>query len=280
RIKGAVPPDVIVIGAMRAGTTTIYELMRATNVVSVARMKETDFFLESKFDRGLPWLNGQYEDLSKPLIDVSPNYSKVFVFPGVAERIYKTCPNAKLVYILRDPVKRALSEYRHLAAMGYDLAMPDKVEAGIGKSATDCSLYHAQLQPYLEHWSMDQIEIVEFEDLVEDQWGTLARLFDRLDLPAFSVDAEAVHTNSSDQLQKVPAWWGQMRNQPAVEWIRSKTPRETVAQLKSLFFRGKPGAQAEISFTEDAIQAIRNDIAEDVAKLRALTGRSFSRWSI
>ena len=281
RLKGEVAPDIVVIGAMRAGTTTMYELMRRTNVVSVPKMKETDFFTAKKFSRGLGWLNGQYSDLKKPIVDVSPNYTKVFVIPGVAKRIYETNPDTKLIYILRDPVKRAISEFHHMAAMGYDIPMPDKVGAALGKSVTDCSLYYAQLKPYLEYWDINDIEIIEFEDLIHDQWGTIAALYTRLGLPEFSIDEETVHTNSSDQLQNVPQWWGQLRNKPFFEWLRSVTPRETVDFVKSsLLTRTANDNTQKVQFEQSTIDVIRRDVADDVRALRELTGRSFSRWEI
>lgn len=272
-------PGFVVIGAMRAGTTTIYEMLRQTNLVSVPRMKETDFFLAKKYSRGLGWLMEQYDDLSKPIFDLSPNYTRCRTFKGVPERIYETNPNAKLIYILRDPIKRALSEYRHGLAMGLDLPAPDKLYQD-GDPGYDCSRYFEQLQPYLKLWSMDDIHIVEFEDLVADQWGTLSKLFKDLGLPEIPNGQDDVHTNSADDLQRMPSWWGGLRNQPAVEWVRSKTPRDTVTFLKSVFFRGNAKDLKAVKFPPHTIEAIRESLVDDVEALRNLTGRSFARWDI
>lgn len=280
RKRGNVPPDIVVIGAMRAGTTTLYEMMRKTGTVSVPRMKETDFFLDRQYRRGLSWLNGQYDDFSKPLVDVSPNYSKTFVFPNVASRIYETNPNAKLVYVLRNPVERAISQFKHLTAMGYELKKPHETEPRIGECVSDASLYYTQLKPYLEYWDMDQIEIVEFEDLVEDQWGTLAALYERLGLPAFTPADTQIHTNSADQLQRVPHWWGQTRNKPFFEWMRSKAPRSAVAAAKAVLFHGQGNKMDTIEFPDAAIDKLKRNLSDDVAMLRQLTGRGFERWSI
>lgn len=273
------PPDFVVIGAMRAGTTTLYEMLRKTGLVSVPRMKETDFFLEKKYARGLGWLVEQYDDLSKPLFDLSPNYTRCSMFKGVPERIYETNPNAKLIYILRDPIKRAISEYRHGLAMGLDLPPPEELYQE-GDPGYDCSRYHEQLQPYLEYWSLDDIHILEFEDLVEDQWGTLSQLFEALGLPEIAPDQEDIHTNSADDLQRVPSWWGGLRNRPLVEWVRSKTPRDMVTFLKSVFFRGSATDLETIEFPQTTIEAIRKSLVEDVDALRRLTGRNFARWDI
>jgi len=280
RKKGHVAPDIIVIGAMRAGTTTLYEMMRATGTVSVPRMKETDFFLGKQYQRGLSWLNGQYDDLNKPIVDVSPNYAKRFVFPSVAKRIHETNPDVKLIYIVRDPVKRAISQYKHLTAMGYELKLPHETEPRIGECVGDASLYYEQLKPYLEYWPIDQIEILEFEDLIEDQWGTLERLYARLGLPEFTVADKEIHTNSADQLQRVPHWWGQLRNTPFFEWLRSKTPRGMVGRVKSILFHGQGNTMETVEFPETAIQKLQQNLADDVQALRDLTGRSFDRWSI
>ena len=280
RIRGQVPPDVVVIGAMRAGTTTLYEMMRATKTVSMARMKETDFFLGRQFERGLKWLNAQYDDLEKPIIDMSPNYAKVYRFPEVAERIYQTNPDAKLVYVVRDPIKRAKSEFRHLTAMGYDQKLPHETAPRIGACVGDGSLYYDQIQAYLKFFPLEQIEIIEFEDLIEDQWGTLLKLYDRLGLPQFGDMDQEIHTNSSEELERVPHWWGQMRNEPAIEWLRSKTPRTVIAMTKSVVFKGQGNRAKDVEFPEEAVLTLKKTLAEDAAKFRDLTGRSFERWSI
>lgn len=271
-------PDIVVIGAMRAGTTTLYEMLRQSGLVTVPRMKETDFFLEKQYQRGLKWLNNQYNDFSKPLVDMSPNYTRYEVFPGVPQRIYETNPNAKLVYILRDPVKRAISEYRHGTAMGYELPSPDEIYSN-GDRGYECSRYYEQLLPYLEFWSIEDIHIVEFEDLVKDQWGVLNTLFKDLGLSAEPIDQSVVHTNSADELKKVPSWWGQIRNEPIVEWVRSKTPRGMVTFLKSTFFRGNSDID-KIEFPNHTLEAMRKSLKDDVAALRELTGKQFPNWSI
>jgi len=69
-------PDFVVIGTMRAGTTSLYEWLRATGRVSVPDMKETDFFLtHDNYSRGQGWLRARYDDLDKPVGDISPNYT-------------------------------------------------------------------------------------------------------------------------------------------------------------------------------------------------------------
>ena len=58
-----VAPDFIVIGAMRAGTTSIYEWLRSSGRVSLPDMKETDFFLtEENWSKGNDWLKARYSD--------------------------------------------------------------------------------------------------------------------------------------------------------------------------------------------------------------------------
>ena len=280
RIRGEVPPDIIVIGAMRAGTTTLYEMMRASSAVAVPRMKETDYFLDRQYKRGLSWLNRQYDDLNKPIVDVSPNYSKRYVFPDVARRIHETNPNVRLIYIFRDPIKRAISQFRHLSAMGYDPKFPHETEPRTGQCVGDASLYFEQLQPYLKFWSIEQIEILEFEDLVADQFSTLRGLYQRLGLPDAGITTPEVHANSSEQLQRVPHWWGRMRNQPVFEWLRSKTPRGVMPVIKSLLFHGQGNTIDSIEFPDAAIDQLRQTLSADVEALRQLTGRTFDRWSI
>lgn len=274
-------PNFVVIGAMRAGTTTLYELMRQSGAVSVPRTKETDFFMFARnHERGLKWFAAQFDDLSHPICDFSSNYSRRGTFPEPARRIHQTNPNAKIIYIVRDPVKRAISQFRHMVASGFD--MPDAdglVTHREGQVILDASSYAHQLDAYTPYWSIDDIIILDFDKLIRDQFGTLVQLYDRLGIPHDTRSLERISANGSSELQRMPAFWGRLRRSDLGERMRQIVPRELLNRTKRLVASLTP-EQELAPFSSAAEQFVRAGIADDVARFRKMTGLSFDHWSI
>ena len=120
--------DAIVIGAMRAGTTALYRVFLESGLVAVPECKETDFYLSKEnFARGLGWYRKQFGNSDLPWVDFCPNYTKRDMFPGAPARTYENAPNSKLIFIARDPVARAESQYKHTFMHSASLAEPADV---------------------------------------------------------------------------------------------------------------------------------------------------------
>src|SRR3954451_14010239 len=97
-----------VLGAGKAGTTWLFEVLAAHPHVTVARAKETMFFDEN-FHRGLGWYHSLFPDSTgQPVGEVSNSY---LAAPAVPERMAAYNPGMRLVALLRDPIDRALSNY-------------------------------------------------------------------------------------------------------------------------------------------------------------------------
>ena len=101
------PPDFIIIGAMRAGTTALADLLSRHPEIGMSRLKETDYFIaEKNFSRGPVWYQSLFP-MDRPIRgEASPNYAKSDVFAGVPQRIHAARPDVRLIYIVRDPVER------------------------------------------------------------------------------------------------------------------------------------------------------------------------------
>src|SRR5690242_11569113 len=114
-------PTFLVIGAMKAGTTSLYEYLRAHPQIFMATPKELHFFPESKhWGDGVDWYTAHFEAGRDDAVrgEISPSYSQADQFPGVAARVAQVVPDAKIVYLVREPVARAQSMYLHEVASG------------------------------------------------------------------------------------------------------------------------------------------------------------------
>lgn len=108
-------PAVILAGGMRCGTTSLFDWLADHPQVSPSRRKEVHFF-DLQFARGPAWYRRQFAPLrrlpggsdSQPF-ESSPYY---MFHPAVPGRVRTVVPDAKIVFLLRDPVARAVSHFR------------------------------------------------------------------------------------------------------------------------------------------------------------------------
>ncbi|MCI5047551.1 MAG: sulfotransferase domain-containing protein [Aquisalinus sp.] len=272
-------PDFVVIGAMRAGTTLLHELLAAQAGFSLPKMKETDFFVREKPSAETSY--ARFFDLAADRCgEISPNYSKRDVFAGVPEQVRAANPDARLIYIVRDPVARAISQYTHSLLSGQEMPAPhDLLDSQRGEHIINTSRYSWQLAAWLEHFQVEQILVLDFDELTCNPAQSLGRLNAHLDLPARPMSVVAVQSNSSGQVARVPDWWLKLRDTGLGQRLRAMAPRGLAGRAKALASRG----QAQQTLPEIP-EAVRNRIADrlrdDAAAFRALTGMAFADWSV
>jgi hypothetical protein len=182
--RGALP-NLVVIGAMKCGTTALHDLLARHPQIAMSRPKELNFFFgpteatvrwsAGNWPRGLDWYTSHF-DADVPLRgESSPGYTSPD-HPEVAQRMAATIPGARLVYLVRDPIARALSQYDHHRADGAE-------RRGLTEALTDPASqylsrgrYHERLMPFLSHFDRGQIMVVAQEDLRDDRAATLRRV--------------------------------------------------------------------------------------------------------
>jgi hypothetical protein len=113
-------PDFIVAGVQKGGTTFLFQEMLRHPHVAGPLTKEVHFF-DGQFHKGLDWYSGMFpvSPANDPMIrgEASP----VYIFhPGAIRRIADTLPDARLIVVVRDPVQRALSHYKHERRLGFE----------------------------------------------------------------------------------------------------------------------------------------------------------------
>ena len=180
-------PDFVMLGAMRAGSTSLYRYIDAHPDVFVAP-KELQYFTDG-FDRGLDWYRDQFSDVggARILGEATADY---FARESAMRRIAEILPDAKLVVSLRNPVDRAYSHYGLLAARGreprsFAAAIDDELrEVNRHGDRADGVIYlsHSMYDVHLERidrlFAPDQLFVSIFERMVarpEDGFAELCR---------------------------------------------------------------------------------------------------------
>ena len=124
-------------------------------------------------------------------------YDCTGVYPDVFERIRRTLPERKLIYIVRDPIARGLSMWRELRDAGQDRVSRDPAAALTGDPLIlDSMRYHTQFTRYREAYGAENMLLVFFEDFVRDQAATFAAVTDFLGIERFQPE-QPLHENRS-----------------------------------------------------------------------------------
>ena len=178
RRKHAAMPNLIIIGGLKCGTTSIHHYLGLHPEINMSKPKELNFFVkELNWDLGIPWYEGRFDDRCPVRGESSPHYTNLPRYHGVAQRIHDNIPDAKLLYMVRDPISRILSHWRHATGAGYESRPMEDVLLRGDQTYVTRSMYWMQLQPYLELFPRQQIEIITQEELRTDREGTMRKAF-------------------------------------------------------------------------------------------------------
>lgn len=272
-------PDFIIIGSMKSGTTSLYRSLSGHPEIGMSRDKETDFFItEGNFGRGLQWYSGQFEPGFRFYGEASTNYTKAGVFKGVPERIKAHVPNVRLIYVVRDPVDRFASQYRHSWTIGDISAKPEMLpDTPEYEHILDVSSYARQLEVYLEQFDLDDILVVDFDRLIRDETAVLNKIYDFIGASPLA-DASVGQFNDHAEISRVPNLALRFAQSPAGRAFSLVVDRERRDQIRRLLAFGKPRRPPGIP--EDLLERIRDDIRPDIEAFRRMTGKRLSGWSV
>lgn len=245
-------PDFLIIGGMRCGSTSLYELLRYRHrhQVFMPPVKELHFFDKRNPDLGASV--EKYAALFKgaPAAarcgEVTPDY---LTTKGCDEFIKQVVPNVKLVLILRDPVARTWSHYqfsRLHRVETEDIRTALDLEAERLKLQSDRtdiffsylerSRYIQHLQRFAQRFGREQICVVFLEELKSDTAGTLKQLIRFIDCgDADASHSSFPHTNRINDLYRARALEAYLADSPGVlQRILRRLHRPTVREYMHL----------------------------------------------
>lgn len=284
------PPQLYLIGAQKAGTTTLSYLLGQHRDVCLSGPKETHFF-SREWHRGLAWYEKRFSTLdTKVLLDASTTYSMAAIAgnpssssfleysQGVPQRIYNLAPNAKFIYLLREPIDRMYSAYFHYFSRGLERR---RCERALQQEPfyLDVSDYYGQLLPWLDYFSIDAFHFVLFEDLKRDPLGVAKRCLQFAGLETQEVEFTYQVKNEARSV----SWLGRELNRgfalvdryglhlvpPSIR--RHIKVRESLRRLTS-----QPRQPAAL--TPEIRADLQGYFAAKNRNLEALTGLSLARW--
>jgi hypothetical protein len=284
RKRHAELPNLIIIGGLKCGTTSIHHYLGLHPEIQMSKPKELNFFArELNWDLGLDWYASRFDDRFRVRGESSPHYTNLPRFEGVPGRIKEHCPDARLLYMVRDPIKRILSHWVHATGAGYETGELVPVLSEPNSSYLNRSKYWMQLQPYLELFDREQIEIITQEELQSEREATMRKAFgfagvdETFTSEQFDREWEKSSAKQGDKYQlmekliKLPGFRSFDRNfdrlPESMRWIVEKVVHDPE----------KPPAPKP-KLPDDLFETVRGRFGEDVAALQKFAGREFAGW--
>jgi Sulfotransferase family len=197
RLRGAALPNLVVIGGLKCGTTSLHHYLNLHPEIHMSRPKELNFFVaELNWPLGTDWYATHFAADVPVRGESSPHYTNLPRFRGVADRMSTVIPEAKLIYMVREPIDRMLSHYLHNLSGGYERRPLAEALADPDSAYVHRSMYALQLEPFEARFGADRVEVVSREELKADREGTMRRVFrfagvdDAFSSPQFSREWE------------------------------------------------------------------------------------------
>ena len=196
------PQFFFIIGAMKAGTTSLYKYLAGHPQLYASPRTEPRVFRDPADPASL---RTAFLDLfaghgNEPwCFEGSTAYTKYPRFPGVPQRLRSVVPDARFVYLVRNPVERTWSQYVHNLAHGRE-TRPFARALVTSPQYLDISRYHLQLQQYCEVFPRDRILVQVFEDMVRDPLATVRAVCGFLGIDtSYTPPTRAAYNRSSEK---------------------------------------------------------------------------------
>ena len=178
RRPGALP-NLIVIGGLKCGTTSLHHYLNLHPEIAMSRPKELNFFVaELNWELGPEWYASHFSAEAPVRGESSPHYTNRPRFEGVAPRMRGLLGDARIVYMVRDPIDRLLSHYLHNVGGGYERRDLAEAVADPECAYVRRGLYAYQLEPYLPAFGAARILVISREELASEREATVRRVFE------------------------------------------------------------------------------------------------------
>lgn len=181
-------PDFAVIGAMKSASTSLADLLSQHPDIFITPIKEPGFFSrDERYNNGIEEYLSLYDGAGEKQLtgEASTCYSRSSAYPNAAERLHRHSPDCKLIYIMRNPVKRTYSHYAFRMAERLSAHPPEAVISYMEALKSideilDASNYIKQIRHYMNFFPSNQFHFIILEELISNEENEVKKLCDFL----------------------------------------------------------------------------------------------------
>lgn len=262
--------DLMIVGAQKAATSTLFETLRQTGRIVCSDPKEPQFFSTcANWKKELPRYHVMFKQRAGSMYcEASTTYT---FYPHrnleIWNDIYDYNKDVRIIYIVRNPLDRIVSHYKHSFRRGYTKGSLEKFILNYPLPLS-ISRYYEQIEPFIERFGRDQVLLLEYDDVTSRSPQMLHRLaqFTGINIEEFE-RVGSVHQNSSETV-------AHHRLRTAFRAVERVHPGAAKALMKT--FNPSPDHKPE--FPPALKRAVLRRLSGDIDKLEILMDRDFSTW--
>jgi hypothetical protein len=264
---------------MKCGTTSLYNYLQAHPDVVMSRIKEPSYFCHS-YDEPLSWYHSLFPERGDAIIgEASTHYTKYPIHQGVPRRIHNVLPTARLIYLVRDPVERIVSQYVHERSRAEeDRPLSECLELDEKNPYIAYSCYALQMKQYRAYFDDAQLLVVDAENLKHNRRATLRQILDFIGVGS-GLPEEKQLRQEANQSVGTTERMGIARTLAEISWLHSayaSIPSRIRSWMKPLYRSpvGKPDLRA------DERKRLYEYLRPQVEWLRQYADKPFNRWGV
>ena len=274
----------MLIGAMKCGTSTLAHILKNHPEIGFSRKKEPQFFSSTKdwklhineYHKLFNFEEGKIFGEASTLYTSYPQNNL-----GIWNDIYEYNKNMKFIYIVRNPVDRAISHYMHNYERGF---IDETIENSLKYTKIiNTGRFFTQIKPFIDKFGLQNVLILSFDDLVYNREQLLREIsgFLEIDYNKFS-DFEGVHENITIGNTKrsinhrfITGIINKYKLRPLLDLI----PKKIINFVIELFFNNSDRKfSKKPDLSEEYKRMIINLNFLDIVELEKITKKDFSKW--
>ena len=276
-------PNLLIIGAGKAGTTSLHAYLDEHPQIAMSKEKELELFSGTDWQERLDWYRANFLVRAPVRGESSPSYSMDPVLGQVPERARTVVPGARIVYMVRDPIERLLAHYVEYVAIGIEKrSFADAIADYDAPSNiyVMSSRYAHQLDRWREHYPDSRIMVVDQRELLSDRREVLRDVFAFLgvDDDYWTPEFDRLHNTRQRKMRVNGAGMGAYRIGLYDPLVRAAAalPERWRRRVLSVM-----GDEIRRPVPDDALRnELEACVREDADRLRAYTGKPFDHWTV
>jgi hypothetical protein len=277
-------PDFLVIGAMKAGTTSLCNDLASNSEIFFPSVKEPHTLVARSFEE-----ESHYEEYRKLFVEAekdqlcgegSTGYAKLHKFERVPEKARAVLgKETKVIYIVRNPIDRIQSHHYHLYRKG---SVSEDIDREVKRVSDliEVSRYGMQIEPWIRKFGDRNKKIIKFENYITKRKKVIRETLDFLGVEANSVEIGMKKNEGEGNL--IPPQVGFVKkilhSQFYKTVIHPSIPKNILGILKSKIYKKAPSRPDPLS--KETVSFLIDKLNKDIEKISRIAGYDKNMWSV
>lgn len=271
--------NLFLIGAAKCGTSSLFYYLSSHPNICASEVKEPQFFLgnDQQMEKKMDQYHSLFKGNEKYKIEASVQYSVPENDVGIHQKIHNYNPEAKIIYIIRNPIHRIESNHWHSFNAGIS-NIRDVNASLFYNNNIEASRYFRNIKPFIDIFGKDQVLILLFEDLKNDMNYIRQQLsaFLGLEHSQFPNEIGKINVSQGGKRRNLDSLRG-LNRYLIVRLLKKILPLKFKRWLISLFSDIR-SIKSRPHLNEKSITIVRDLLKQDILKMEKLLGRNLSGW--